>query len=86
MNRSSALPSFPVGPGLLIRSTLLAFMLCILPEICHLVFASHFAQSPFQDGKVVTDKSPDPNGTLLTGLRASKGPLVQVRYVTISEN
>ncbi|KAF8252840.1 hypothetical protein K440DRAFT_362443 [Wilcoxina mikolae CBS 423.85] len=77
LNRSAALPAYPVGPGLFIRSGVIAFLTCLSAEIAHVAFTSFFIENPFQTSKVVSDKSSDPNGTLVTGLRSTKAPLTQ---------
>ncbi|KAI5841293.1 nucleoporin protein Ndc1-Nup-domain-containing protein [Tricharina praecox] len=79
LNRSAALPSFPVGPTLFIRSCFLALMIVLSSEVSHAAFNAFFTEDPFQGGKTITDKSSDPNGTLITGLRTAKAPLTQVR-------
>jgi hypothetical protein len=90
LNRSAVLPSFPVGPGLFIRSAILAIMICLSTEVAHTAFVSFFVEDPFKNGKVVTDKSSDPNGSLVTGLRSTHAPLTnpiafwELRF--ISEN
>ncbi|KAA8908121.1 nucleoporin protein Ndc1-Nup, partial [Sphaerosporella brunnea] len=75
LNRSAVLPSFPVGPGLFIRSAVLAAMIVLISEVAHMAFISFFIEDPFKHGKVITDKSMDPNGTLVTGLRSANKPL-----------
>lgn len=78
LNRSTTLPPFPVGPGLFIRSGVIAFMTAWLAEISHLAFTVYFVENPFLDNKSITDKSPDPNGTLVSGLRMTRAPLTQL--------
>ncbi|KAL7267236.1 hypothetical protein RUND412_010183 [Rhizina undulata] len=77
LNRSSAIPSFPVGPTLFFRSVWVSMLLGLLWETTHTAFSVYFTQEPLKDGKPVSEKSPDPNGTLITGLKASKAPLTQ---------
>ena len=78
LNRAAVLPTFPVGPGLFIRSAVIAFLTCVLSEVAHIAFTSFFVEDPFPSGKTISDKSSDPNGTLVTGLRSTKAPLTQV--------
>lgn len=75
------LPGFPVTAGMAFRTAFIAFATCLSAEIAHVAFRSFFVEDPFQSGKTVTDKSRDPNGTLLTGLRTTKMPLTQVNPV-----
>ncbi|RPA90652.1 hypothetical protein L873DRAFT_400066 [Choiromyces venosus 120613-1] len=85
LNRSSTLPSFPVGAGMFIRSLWLSFLIGTMWQITNLAFDIYFTQMPLTaDGKTVSEKSPDPNGTLVTGLKASQAPLTQVFSYTAS--
>lgn len=77
LNRSSTLPAWPVGGGMFIRSAWIAFMLGCIWETAHVAFNVHFSQEPIKDGKTISEKSPDPNGTLVSGLKSS-GLLTQV--------
>jgi nucleoporin NDC1 len=77
LNRSTALPPYPVGPGLFIRSTVVAAMIVLSAEVAHVAFTVYFLEQPFANNKLISDKSPNPNGTLITGLRTSKAPLTQ---------
>ncbi|PWW72430.1 hypothetical protein C7212DRAFT_227285 [Tuber magnatum] len=79
LNRSSTLPSFPVGAGMFIRSLWLSFLIGVMWQISNIAFDVYFTQKPLSaDGKTISEKSPDPNGTLVTGLKASQAPLTQV--------
>ncbi|CUS09590.1 unnamed protein product [Tuber aestivum] len=79
LNRSSTLPSFPVGAGMFIRSLWLSFLIGVMWQISNIAFDVYFTQKPLSaDGKTVSEKSPDPNGTLVTGLKASQAPLTQM--------
>lgn len=77
LNRSSTLPAWPVGGGMFIRSAWIAFMLGCIWESAHAAFNIHFSQGPIKEGKTISEKSADPNGTLVSGLRSS-GLLTQV--------
>lgn len=83
LNRAAVLPTFPVGPGLFIRSAVIAFLTCVSSEVAHIAFTSFFVEDPFPSGKTISDKSSDPNGTLVTGLRSTKAPLTQVSSASI---
>jgi len=79
LNRSSTLPSFPVGAGMFIRSLWLSFLIGVMWQISNIAFDVYFTQKPLSaDGKTISEKSPDPNGTLISGLKASSAPLTQV--------
>jgi len=52
-------------------------MIVLSSEVVHAAFNAFFTEDPFQGGKTVTDKSSDPNGTLISGLRTSQAPLTQ---------
>lgn len=77
LNRSSTLPAWPVGGGMFIRSAWIAFLLGLIWESAHVAFDVHFSQEPIKEGKTISEKSPDPNGTLVSGLKSS-GLLTQV--------
>jgi hypothetical protein len=48
-------------------------------QVANLAFNVYFTQDPLSlDSKTISEKSPDPNGTLLTGLKSSQAPLTQV--------
>lgn len=89
LNRSSVLPAWPVGGGMFLRSAWIAFLLGCTWESAHAAFNIYFAQEPIKDGKTISEKSPDPNGTLVSGLK-SPGLLTQVmafaELVFISHN
>jgi len=81
LNRSSTLPSFPVGAGMFIRSLWLSFLIGVMWQISNIAFDVYFTQKPLSaDGKTISEKSPDPNGTLVSGLKASPAPLTQVCF------
>lgn len=61
-----------------IRTAWLGLMIHALSEVAHQTFDVLFSQPPYQSNKTISDKSADPNGTLLTGLRCTKAPLAQV--------
>ncbi|KAI5778205.1 nucleoporin protein Ndc1-Nup [Geopyxis carbonaria] len=86
LNRSTVLPNFPIGPGLFFRSVLITFLTCGLVEVSHLAFASHFSYDHLSAGKCLIEKSSDPNGTLLTGLRSTKSPLTRVSTIKMTKN
>lgn len=89
LNRSSTLPAWPVGGGLFIRSAWIAFLLGSIWESAHVAFNVYFSEEPIKDGKTISEKSPDSNGTLVSGLKSS-GLLTQVmafaELVFISHN
>lgn len=60
-----------------IRSAWIAFLLGCIWESVHVAFNVHFSQEPTKEGKTISEKSPDPNGTLVSGLKSS-GLLTQV--------
>ena len=81
LNRSSTLQGWPVGIGLILRSLFIAFTLTYMIEVSSAAFDAHFAENPFLEANTLTDKSADPNGTLLTGLRSARTPLTQVSRI-----
>ena len=63
----------PYHISLLMRSLAATFFLQLLWESSNATFGAFIAQAPLKRGQPLTDASPDPNGTLLNGLRAKKG-------------
>lgn len=47
-------------------------MICVCIEGCHAAFALHFSLPPVRDAKPMSERSRDPNGTLLNGLTKEK--------------
>ncbi|KAI9788830.1 MAG: hypothetical protein M1835_002054 [Candelina submexicana] len=62
----------PYHISLILRSVFAAFLLVLLWEISNAVFGAYVAQEPLKKGHPLTDDSRDPNGSLLTGLKARK--------------
>lgn len=62
----------PYHISLLARSFVASFFLMLLWEVSNAVFGAFISQEPLKKGVPLTDASPDPNRTLLNGLRASK--------------
>ncbi|KAH0609035.1 uncharacterized protein H6S33_001263 [Morchella sextelata] len=87
LNRSSSVPSWPIDT--IFRNLWVAFLLGCIWESVHTAFSIYFSEEPIKDGKAISEKSPDPNGTLVSGLRAT-GLLTQVmafsELVFISHN
>lgn len=63
----------PYHISLLTRSWGASFFLILLWESSNVIFGAFLAQEPLKKGVPLTDTSPDPNRTLLNGLRAHKG-------------
>ena len=53
-------------------------MTVMASEIAHAAFIAFFIEDPFKSNKLISDKSTDPNGTLITGLCSASYPLTQV--------
>ncbi|RPB14400.1 hypothetical protein P167DRAFT_484672 [Morchella conica CCBAS932] len=87
LNRSSSVPSWPIDT--IFRNFWVAFLLGCIWESVHTAFSIYFSEEPIKDEKTISEKSPDPNGTLVSGLRAN-GLLTQVmafsELVFISHN
>src|SRR5947207_15762311 len=92
MPRSPSLPEFPIGVDLFCRSAWLAFLMATMWESANLFFDAfigmvfyfkrHFLttkQTPASQGILLSAKSDNPNGTLITGLQNRERPLTQVR-------
>ncbi|EWC45737.1 hypothetical protein DRE_05074 [Drechslerella stenobrocha 248] len=60
---------------LLFRSVWLTVLLVIAWEATNIAFTLEFTKSPIREGKVISDTSSDPNGSLILGLRLKKKPL-----------
>lgn len=71
--KSGALPSIrPFHWSLLVKTTLSGFLLLLLWEVGNLSFSTYVGQEPLKNDRPITYESKDPNGSLLTGLRAKK--------------
>ncbi|KAK6351730.1 hypothetical protein TWF718_004877 [Orbilia javanica] len=60
---------------LFFRSIWLTVLMVIAWESTNLSFAVEFAKGPIRDGKTISGISPDPNGSLILGLKLKKKPL-----------
>ncbi|KAI9716006.1 MAG: hypothetical protein M1812_005640 [Candelaria pacifica] len=65
----------PYHISFIVRSVFAGFLLVLLWEVSNTVFGAYVAQQPLKKGHPLTDDSRDPNGSLLTGLRAKKDVL-----------
>ena len=43
-----------------------------------MAFSVYFSQEPIHNGKTISERSTDPNGSLILGLKTTKKPLTQV--------
>ncbi|KAK6535144.1 hypothetical protein TWF694_001622 [Orbilia ellipsospora] len=59
---------------LLFRSLWLSMLIIIAWEATNISFTVEFEKSPIREGKTISEISPDPNGSLLLGLRLKKKP------------
>ncbi|KAF3905864.1 hypothetical protein AA313_de0208199 [Arthrobotrys entomopaga] len=59
---------------LLFRSLWLSILIVIAWEATNISFSVEFERSPIREGKTISEISPDPNGSLLLGLRLKKKP------------
>ncbi|BFZ59887.1 hypothetical protein YB2330_000909 [Saitoella coloradoensis] len=66
--RSTALPTYPVTLGLLFRSFYVIFVTVALWETTHVLFGIAMSQAGSKEGAPLSQKSLNPNGTLVTGL------------------
>lgn len=62
----------PYHISILVRSVTSSFLLILLWEISNATFEAYVAQEPLKMDRPVTADSRDPNGSLLTGLKAKK--------------
>lgn len=67
-NRSGLAPL----PDFLGRLTTEIFLLIVLWEITNTAYSAYISQEPLKKGRPLTEDSKDPNGSLITGLRANK--------------
>ncbi|KZF25750.1 hypothetical protein L228DRAFT_83042 [Xylona heveae TC161] len=71
--KTSGPPSIPpYHISLIIRSVVASFLLLLLWEVANAAFGAYVAQEPLKSDKPLTADSKDPNGSLLTGLKAKK--------------
>ena len=72
----------PHYPSLVYRSLTSGLCLVFLFEASNAIFTAYVAREPLKRGKLFTAESKDPNGTLLTGLKAKKSvPKVVFRLI-----
>ncbi|KAA6410386.1 MAG: nuclear envelope [Lasallia pustulata] len=62
----------PYHISLLLRSISSCFLIIILWEASNAIFSAYVAQDPLKRGQPLTNYSPDPNGSLLNGLKSRK--------------
>ncbi|ODQ54211.1 hypothetical protein SAICODRAFT_70428 [Saitoella complicata NRRL Y-17804] len=70
--RSTALPTYPVTLGLLFRSFDVIFVTVALWETAHVLFSIAMSQAGSKEGVPLSQKSLNPNGTLVTGLSSAR--------------
>lgn len=59
-------------PDFLFRLITEIFLLIVLWEITNTAYSAYISQEPVKKGRPLTDDSKDPNGSLITGLKANK--------------
>ncbi|KAK6339078.1 hypothetical protein TWF696_009866 [Orbilia brochopaga] len=60
---------------LLLRSVWLSAFIVVAWEATNISFTLEFSKGPIREGKAISDTSPDPNGSLIFGLKLKKKPL-----------
>ncbi|KAK6517276.1 hypothetical protein TWF281_003936 [Arthrobotrys megalospora] len=60
---------------LFFRSIWLSVLIVVAWESTNLSFAVEFGKGPIREGKTISEISPDPNGSLILGLKLKKKPL-----------
>ncbi len=84
LTKSSEPPRYPpYHISVLFHSIIASFLLIALWEISNVAFEAYVAQQPLKRDRPLTTDSIDPNGSLLTGLKAKK-ELARVRFQTDS--
>jgi len=69
--------NWPVGFMFYIRTFWVTFLIFSLWEIAQSAFRTYFSMQPLKDGKILSDLSADPNGTLVTGFKHTRKPYTQ---------
>ncbi|KAG4306086.1 hypothetical protein PORY_000074 [Pneumocystis oryctolagi] len=69
---------WPFSIKLFLFSTFNAFIMLLLWNSVHSLFRVYLSHGPMSYGKLASERSPDPNGTLLTGLVAEFKPLTRM--------
>ncbi|KIW52758.1 hypothetical protein PV05_08381 [Exophiala xenobiotica] len=74
LSRANARPTGipPLGPTYLARCLFAGFLLALTWELTAILFSTYLSQEPTKAGLPLSNTSKDPNGTLLTGLRAKR--------------
>lgn len=74
ISRSSEHPTTypPANPYMIFRTAVVGFMLLASWEIASLLFTAFLVQEPLKKGQPISTITRDPNGTLLSGLKAKK--------------
>lgn len=73
LSRDTALPRYPpYRIDVMWRVFYSSFLLIFLWEFTNATFAAYVGQEPLKNGNPLTSDSRDPNGSLLTGLKAKK--------------
>ncbi|KAF3924294.1 hypothetical protein ABW21_db0206787 [Orbilia brochopaga] len=60
---------------LILRSVWLSAFIVVAWEATNISFTLEFSKGPIRDGKAISDTSPDPNGSLIVGLKLKKKAL-----------
>jgi len=77
LQNHQAVFGFPVTFGLFLRSVWLSLLVCTIWEISNIAFTHYFSLEPVNNGTTVSERSTDPNGSLMLGLKTTKKPLTQ---------
>ncbi|KAF8458879.1 nucleoporin protein Ndc1-Nup [Terfezia claveryi] len=69
--------NWPVGFMFYTRTFWITFLIFSLWEITQSAFQIYFSMEPLKDGRILSDLSADPNGTLVTGFMHTSKPFTQ---------
>ncbi|ANB14359.1 Ndc1p [Sugiyamaella lignohabitans] len=78
LHRSGEYVSFPLSFEMLFITLFSSFFLFLLWEACNTGFNIYMSLGPLHRGVLISFKSRDPNGTLITGLKSSGRPLTRL--------
>jgi nucleoporin NDC1 len=77
LSPSKAMPLYPFSIGLLYHSCKASLLCCVLWQTAQATFNLYLSQTPIIQGGTISQRSSDPNTSLLSGLRTSEKALTQ---------
>lgn len=78
LHHTDTYTGFPVSLGMLLNTFLASFLLCFLWLFANMGFGVYMTLGPSHRGELISAKSSDKNGTLVSGLETKGKPLIRM--------